>query len=62
MDYATGIITLTGSPTPSGSPSPVRWGGAFYVPVAFATNDISQQLAGWQASGFPGIQLVEVFL
>jgi uncharacterized protein (TIGR02217 family) len=61
VDYSTGIITLLGSPTPAGSPSPIRWGGAFYVPVAFASNDISQQLVGYQASGFPGIQLIEVF-
>ncbi len=62
VDYSTGIITLLGSPTPAGSPSSVRWGGSFYVPVAFAQSDISQKLAGWQASGFPDVQLIEVFL
>jgi uncharacterized protein (TIGR02217 family) len=62
VDYSTGIVTLLGSPTPSGSPSAVRWGGAFYVPVAFAQSDISQRLAGYRASGFPDVQLIEVFL
>lgn len=62
VDYSTGIITLTGSPTPTGSPSSVRWGGAFYVPVAFAQTDISQRIAGRRASGFPDVQLIEVFL
>ena len=62
VGYATGIITLTGSPTPAGSPSPLRWGGKFHVPVAFVSDGFVQQLTTYKGSAVPNIELLEVRL
>jgi uncharacterized protein (TIGR02217 family) len=65
LDADTGIVTFTGSPAPGtdgGSPdqTPITWGGAFYVPVAFVDNDLGEVLRNYRANGFADIQLIEV--
>jgi uncharacterized protein (TIGR02217 family) len=63
IDYATGIVTFAVAPG-AGSPNTpsMTWGGAFYVPVAFVNEDLSQALHSWQASQIANIALTEVKL
>jgi uncharacterized protein (TIGR02217 family) len=63
IDYSTGLVTFTVAPG-SGSPNTptMTWGGAFYVPVAFVNEDLSQALHSWQASQIANIALTEVKL
>lgn len=61
VDYSTGIVSFAGAPGASGSPTgvSVTWGGAFYVPVAFAGDEFIQSLDTHDASSVPDIRLIE---
>jgi uncharacterized protein (TIGR02217 family) len=61
VDYATGIVTFTTAPGAAVSPTavPVTWGGAFYVPVAFMSDDFLESLEVYDGSDPPDIPLIE---
>jgi uncharacterized protein (TIGR02217 family) len=61
VDYSTGIVTFVSAPGASVSPTavPVAWGGAFYVPVAFANDDFLESLEVYDGSNPPDIPLIE---
>ncbi len=61
VDYANGIITFQAAPGASISPTAttVTWGGAFYVPVSFVSDDFLTTLETFDGSAVPNIELVE---
>lgn len=61
VDYSTGIITFASPPGADVSPQDlaVTWGGAFYVPVAFESDEFIQSLDTHDASSVPDIRLIE---
>lgn len=58
INFATGIVTFNAAP--SGSPDPeVTWGGEFYVPVSFVSDDFLTELATFDGNSIPDVELLE---
>ena len=65
VDYATGIVTFANPPGAGVSPTgvPVKWGGAFYVPVHFLEDDgFVERLLTAKAGELPGVELLQARL
>lgn len=58
VDYATGLVDFASAPAAS---AVVTWGGAFYVPVAFANESLPTTIEGFTQQT-PSIELIEVRL
>jgi uncharacterized protein (TIGR02217 family) len=60
VNYATGVVTFVIAP-PVGQA--VKWGGAYYIPVAFTDDDLfDQELSEGQLIDVSGIELMEIRL
>lgn len=59
VDYSTGIIAFASAPGVGVAPT---WGGAFYIPVAFISDDFLATLLQPGITAIPDIPLIEVRL
>lgn len=62
VDVATGIFTFTVAPGASVSPTavPVTWGGAFYVPAHFLSDEgLEEELRSFKTGGLGNVELME---
>ena len=57
IDATTGIVTFV---TPPGTDVVPTWGGAFYIPVAFVTSNMRQQIPGPDIFKVLSLELTEV--
>jgi uncharacterized protein (TIGR02217 family) len=62
VNYSTGVVTFVTAPA-GGSPSTLpKWGGEFYVPVAFTSDEFVTAMETFDGNAIPNIELMEVRL